>query len=166
MSSLEQALEWRRNADLEIVNVDEATTKLVVVEISGQQFAFRGEHISEILGAVQVYFLPGASAALEGVMSVRGDIESVLATHVLLQLPPPKAGLSEGMVLMAHSATMRSGLRIDQVLDVLDLPNSLLQEAGETLPHNLRAMVRTLVRLQDTPVAVLETEPLFAAYLQ
>jgi purine-binding chemotaxis protein CheW len=86
-TTLDQVLTQRRESRQEIVNVDEPTVKLVIFALGEKYFAFHGERIREILAQADVFFVPGSPASLEGVINVRGDIESVIRPHEMLHLP-------------------------------------------------------------------------------
>lgn len=88
-TSLDDILSQRHDAQRAVVNVDEPQLKLVVFALGGQWFAFHGSSVREILAQPTVHFVPGCPSSLEGVIHVRGDIESVLRLHELLHLPAP-----------------------------------------------------------------------------
>lgn len=161
-TELDRVLIERREARQEIVNVDEPTVKLVIFALGDQWFAFPGGNIREILAGAQVYFVPGCPTSLDGVINVRGDIESVVRLHDLLGLTGTRtAGDS---ILLGRSAHMSSGIRVDRVVDVVDLPQSTIQSPPATLPERLRTFVSGVLSFQDHPVAVLDLERIFADY--
>ena len=82
-TSLDDILSQRHDAQRAVVNVDEPQLKLVVFALGGQWFAFHGSSVREILAQPTVHFVPGCPSSLEGVIHVRGDIESVLRLHEL-----------------------------------------------------------------------------------
>lgn len=162
-TTLDQVLSQRRESRQEIVNVDEPVVKLVIFELAGQRFAFHGERIREILAQADVFFVPGCPASMEGVINVRGDIESVIRPHDMLHLPDgkPERGSS---ILLGSSSSMSSGIRVDRVIDVVDMPQSSIQPPPATVPEHMRALVLGVLQFQDLPVAVLDLERLFADY--
>ncbi len=180
-TSLDQALNDRRRQQEEVVNVDEPTLQLVVFSLAGQRFALPGENVTEILGGDQsVYLVPGMPASVEGVINLRGEIESVITLYSLLQLtfpgtdlpgtdlpgPAPPGSVAAGMILMAQTEGMRSGLRIDQLEDVCDVPRSVLKTPPAALPSHLRPYVTALWEQTHQAVAVLNLDALFHDYRQ
>jgi purine-binding chemotaxis protein CheW len=154
-----------------VVDVDEVTVKLVLFSLAGQHFALPGERIREIRAQTQVYFIPGADASLEGVINVRGDIQTVLLLHRLLGLAPPPGNApgkkrAGSLILIARGSEMESGLRVDEVIDVLDVPQNRIQAPPDTLPPHLRPHVSGLLDFNGQSVAILDLDRLFAAYLQ
>jgi len=160
-SGLDKVLSLRSSA--EIVNVDEPMVKLVVFELDGEYFAFPGEAIAEIMPATDVYFVPGCPPSLEGVINVRGDIESVIRLAELLGKPAADPA-STSSILRGQGGGMHSGIRVDRVVDVLDVVQSAIQVPPATLPEHLRRIVSGLMRYQDTPVVILDLDRLFEDY--
>lgn len=162
-TTLDQVLTQRHESRREIVNVDEPAVKLVIFELAGQRFAFHGERIREILAQADVFFVPGCPASMEGVINVRGDIESVIRPHDMLHLP--EGTLERGSsILLGRSSSMSSGIRVDRVVDVADVPQSSIQPPPATVPEHMRALVLGVLQFQDQPVAVLDLERLFTDY--
>lgn len=161
--TLDQVLTQRREASREVVNVDEPTAKLVIFELHGDWFAFHGEKIREILSQVDVFFVPGCPASLEGVINVRGDIESVISLHELLQ-QPESADKSASSYLLGRGAGMSSSIRVDKVVDVVDVQLGNIHQPPGTLPEHLRAVVSGILQFKEKPVTVLDLDRIFADY--
>lgn len=161
--TLDQVLSQRREAKREIVNVDEPAAKLVIFELQGDWFAFQGEKIREILSRVDVFFVPGCPTSLEGVINVRGDIESVISLHELLQLPE-SVDISSSSYLLGFGAGMSSTIRVDKVVDVVDVLLSNIHKPPTTLPEHLRAIVSGILQFNEKTVTVLDLDRIFADY--
>lgn len=161
-TALDRVLIQRREARQEIVNVDEPTVKLVIFALGDQWFAFPGGNIREILAGAEVYFVPGCPPSLDGVINVRGDIESVVRLHDLLGLTG--TSVEGDSILLGRGTAMSSGIRVDRVIDVVDLPQSAVQAPPATLPERLRAFVSGVLSFQNHPVAVLDLERIFVDY--
>lgn len=164
-TNLDQILAKRQTARKEIVNVDEPQIKLVIFALGEDWFAFHGERIREILTKASIFFVPGCPASLEGVINVRGDIESVIRLHELLQVPLPEPG-APSAILLGSGTAMNSGIRIDQVVDLIDVPQSFIQPPPANLPEQLRPFVSGLFRFKQRPVSVLDLEQIFSHYVK
>lgn len=162
---LDQILSQHQEAEARqgIINVDEPTLKLVIFECSQQWFAFHGEQIKEILAHQPVFFIPRTPATLEGVINVRGDIESVLLPHTLLGLPAMPAS-TDSLILIAQGDTVRSGIRVDRVIDVCDVLHSNIQPPPATVPMLLRPLILGVLQLHGQPVSVLDVNRLLSDY--
>lgn len=180
--SLDEALARQSNDDT-IIDVEEPSQQLVLFRLAGQRFALPGSAVNEILSGDQpVYFVPGLPASTEGVIHLRGNIESVVTLQALLDLPPAK---QTGMLLLVSAAGIRSAVRIDYLDDVCDIPISALKPAPDTLSSKLMPYVSALWQPEETPqesqsvkdetngdslertaIVLLEPDALFNAYQQ
>ena len=138
--NLDQVLALRHGAASPVVDVEEPVIKLVIFTLAEEWFAFAGNKIREILADSPVFFLPGCPASLEGVINVRGDIESVIRLHTLLGFPESQIGASSS-ILIGQGNHLRSGIRVDRVEEVIDLPQSSIRTPPHTLPEALRSIV-------------------------
>lgn len=159
--TLDQILAVRRGAAARVVDVDVPMIKLVVFSLAGGWYAFAAEGVVEVLPDCPVYFLPGCPPSLEGVINVRGDIESVIRLRRVLGLPPAEPE-SASRILIGRTATMRSGLRVDAVEDVLDVPEETIQAPPHTIDERLKPLVRGILPLRGHLVMVLDLERLFS----
>ncbi|MEA2119601.1 chemotaxis protein CheW [Halovibrio sp. HP20-50] len=164
--TLDEALAANGDAEA-VVDVDEPTQQLVLFQLNGQRFALPGSAVSEILSSDQpVYYVPGLPASTEGVLHLRGKIESVISLHRLIGLPAPE-GSNQGMILLVSAAGMTSGVRIEQLDDVSEVTQSMLQAPPETLSGTLRPYVSALLQIDEREaLALLDPEALFDAYQQ
>ena len=158
--TLDRILSARREAAPEVVPVDEPMVKLVVFELRGEVFAFSAEGIREILSGVAVYFLPGCPAFLEGVIDVRGDIESVIGLDGVLGLSAseaaPPAPDQPTVILLGRAGGIGSGIRVDRVLDVCDLPQSALQPSPQVLADPVRRFALGVLSYRGRPATLLD----------
>lgn len=167
-SQLDQLLNERAGNDQEIVDVDEPLVKLVIFRLGEQHFAFAGANITEVLpGEEAVHYLPGMPASVEGVMNVRGDIESVIRLDELLQLTTDtnQSKAENSTILLGRTKAMHSGLRVDQLLDVVDLPESQLKAPPEALPEHLKPYVTSLFNFNNLAITLLDLDAVFTAWL-
>lgn len=173
-SQLDQLLTERKSNPQEIVDVDEPVIKLVIFRLGEQYFAFPGTGVAEVIpGDAKIYFLPGMPASVEGVMNVRGDIESVISLHALLHLngaanknnEANEVNEATSSILLGKGKKMHSGLRVDQLLDVVDLPESQLQPPPSALPEYLQPFVTSLLVFNNLPITLLDIDAVFAAWL-
>ncbi len=161
--TLEGALATRQASKDEPVVRDEQLVKLVVFALGEAWFAFYGERISEILARADVFFVPGCPASFEGVINVRGDIESVFRPHALLHVAD--VGVEQGAsILLGHGSEMRSGIRVDRVVDVIDVPAASIQAPPSTLSETMRSLALGVLSFERRPVTVLDIDKIFAAY--
>ena len=163
LTTLDDILARKRQSGDDVVNVDEPAVKLVFFSLGEQWYAFYGETIREVLADHEVYYLPGCPASMEGVVNVRGDIESVIRLRTVLGLPEVIVAASSRILLGCASA-MRSGIRVDCVEEVIDVLQSAIQAPPHTLPEHLRPLVLGIVMYRDHPVQLLDLARIFSDY--
>lgn len=129
----------RREKD-KIISVEEEKVKLVVFTLSGALYAFYGSEVKEILAQANIFYVPGSPAFIHGVINVRGEIESVINLASFLELSDSGSAVNS-RVLLAAGESMRSGVLVDSVEDVLDIPVSAIKPPLSTLSESLRGFI-------------------------
>ncbi len=135
---LSQVKERKRKE--KIVDVTEEKTKLVIFSLLDDYYAIRGNDIKEIILVDKITFVPGSPDYILGIINVRGDIESVLNLNKLLGLPDSKID-KDNRIIVASSLEMRSGILVDSVSDVVDIPKSYITPPISTLGETLKDFV-------------------------
>lgn len=165
--TLEQALAERQKNVRQIVDVDEPQIKLVIFRLQDRHFAFHGCRIREVIdGHSEVFYVPGMHESVEGVMNLRGDIQSVLNLNDLLHLPRSDGPAAGRAILLGQGADMLSGIRIDELLDVTDVAQSQLKPPLDSLPAHLKPLVSGLLEYRGLPVVLLDLDLVLHAWQQ
>jgi purine-binding chemotaxis protein CheW len=163
MTELDRILEVRHGEARAVVDVDEPQVKLVVLTLAGDWFAFPGDKVREVLPDSPVFYLPGCPASLEGVINVRGDIETVVDLRAVLGFAPA-ANRAGSRILLCRGGGMSSGVRVDTVEEVMDVPQSRIQAPPHTIPDHRKPIVLGILAFGERLVTVLDLERLFADY--
>ncbi len=131
------AVKERRNRQRESAAAEEKTVNLVVFILDGDFYGFYGEEIKEILPYEPVTFVPGCPDDLLGIINVRGDIESVVNLHRMMGISPGEP-TRDTRIVIASAEGIRSGILVDGVEDVLDVPQSEIKRPLATLDRSIR----------------------------
>jgi len=107
------------------VDVDEKKIKLVIFMLLDDYYALRADYIKEILICPKITYVPLESDFILGVISVRGDIESVLDLHILLGIPSTEISATSRLVI-AEINGIRSAILLDRLIDVIDVSQSTI----------------------------------------
>lgn len=161
---LTQLLAQRREMYQEVVDVDEPIQQLLIIGIGEQKFAIFGHYLREILSDPDVCWVPGCPDSIEGVINLRGRIESVIRLHERLRTGMPSTELSAGFVLIAETEEIRTGIRIEALIDMIEISESELQPPPSSLPIHLQPYVSHVMTYQQQPLAVLNIQRLLADY--
>lgn len=167
---LDEVLEWRGQAADKIVEIETTKVQLVIFAIGPSLLALPARALIEILPLTTIHFVPGCPDVIEGVINLRGDIVSVIRLGGLLGIEHAPAGRASA-ILLGHGKdhagdSIRSGLRVDRVIDVLDLPESAIQLPPESLAEPLRGLVTGLFIQGEASVILLDLDAILARFLE
>lgn len=144
----------KRRREMKILEVKEERTKLILFSLHGKAYAFPGADVKEILRREKITFVPGSSDVVLGIINVRGDVESVLDVHKVLGLPEPVTAAANRIVI-GEEAGIRSGMLVDSVDDVVDVPSSSIQPPISTLSGAVKDFVAGETVFGDRNVTIL-----------
>ncbi len=106
--------------------------------------------------------MPGCPEFIRGIINVRGDIESVLNLHRMMGLSEVRPG-RQSRVAIAIKNDIRTGILVDAVEDVIELPVSLIKRPLSTLDKNiLEFAVGGENFYKNQYVTILDVEKIFA----
>ena len=150
----------RKSKKEKIVDVNEETVQFTVVTLKGSSFAFYGRDIKEILPYEKPTLIPGSSQYIPGVVNVRGDIESVVDLSKFLGFPDLEPG-AKTKILIAESEGIRSGILVDSVDDVADMPVSRIKPAISTLDKSIEDFVSGDLELKKGTAVIIDLAQVF-----
>jgi purine-binding chemotaxis protein CheW len=147
-----------RQRTKDIVAVEEERVKVVIFICGENRYAFYGTDIREILPACDISWVPCLPDYLPGLINVRGDIESVIDIRHFLG--EEKAGHGSCLVAMAVRGDFHSGIMIDAIDDVVDIPLSTIHPPLATLSGAARDLAIGEIEYRDGMVTLLDIEKL------
>lgn len=108
--------------------------------------------------------MPGAPASIPGIINIRGDVESVLLIHAMLDLE--SAGITETSKVAITvdskvNCKLHSGILLDKVVDVVDIPKSSISPPLNTLKESIKELVSGTVVYEGINVVVLDVVKLY-----
>ncbi len=151
----------KRSVREKVVDVEEEKVKLVIFSLADDYYAFYGGDVKEILlPPGDISYVPGAPDFVLGVINVRGDIESVVAINTFLSLPESKK-TSQSRIAIAVKGGVRSGIMVDSIEDVLDVPVSGIKPPLSTLDAFKKECVTGEFIFNGKNVTVLDAGKIF-----
>ena len=124
--------------------------------IAEQWYALPVERVREVLRPLVLTPLPGAPAAVAGVLHLRGQIVTVIEPRPCLGLPP--AATPARAQLLVHDGDTVVSLRVDAIGDVHQAHAADLLPAPATLPETLRALLLGMLRREDLLLLVIDLD--------
>lgn len=106
------------------------TRELLAFDIGGHCLAVDANVVQEVVRMVAVAALPGAPAAVEGVINVRGTLVPVLDPRVKFGWPSTPHRLEQHLILV-HAAGRLVALRVDRATDLRAVPAEAVVGASE-----------------------------------
>ena len=149
--------------DLEVVDVEEEHIKFVIFNVGGNIYASYGSDVREILPDREIYPVPFLPDYLPGLINVRGDIESVI--DICVFLGGKRASEGKVLVMMVKRGGFCSGVIVDNIEDVVDMPPSSINPPLSTLCGTAKELISGTIEFSGTTVAILDIEKLSAKVL-
>lgn len=122
----------QRENEERVIEIEEKTIQFVVILLDEKYYAFYGEFIKEIVTAGDISYVPGMPDYILGVISVRGEIESVLDLRRVLGLPVGSI-MKQSRIMIGEVNEIRSGVLVDSVEDVLEMPEEQISRPVSAL---------------------------------
>ncbi|MHB8057302.1 MAG: chemotaxis protein CheW [Desulfuromonadaceae bacterium] len=150
----------RRQRTKEVVDVEEERVKVVIFSCGVNLFAFYGRDIREILPPCDISWVPSLPDYLPGLINVRGDIESVIDLRHFLG--EEKVAGGKRLIAMAVHGDFHSGVMIESIEDVVDIPISTSHPPLATLNGTVRDLVVGEIEYGGKTVSLLDIGKLAA----
>lgn len=144
----------RRQQEKEIVDVDEKLIKIVIFSIGSKRYAFYGSSVKEILPAGNISWIPSLPDFLPGLITIRGDIESVVDIRYFLG--ENSSSIPCKYIALVVTDSFRAGILVDSIDDVTDIPLSAIRAPLTTLSGVARELVCGEVEWLEETVALLD----------
>jgi purine-binding chemotaxis protein CheW len=143
----------------EEVGACEFIERVVAFYLGGQRYALPIERVQEIQQIVAFSEVPSGGSGVVGMVNLRGNVIPAVDLRVIVGLPREVYSLETPMIICRLKGQLVA-LVVDEVQDVLELPEGCLQEAPPM--HALSAKMIGVARLGDGLVYVLELEQMLA----
>ncbi|MBF0303318.1 MAG: chemotaxis protein CheW [Desulfamplus sp.] len=141
-----------------VVDVEEEQVKLVIFRAGGNLYASYGSDVREILPSREIYPVPFLPEYLPGLINVRGDIESAL--DICFFLGGKRDVQDRVLIMMVKREGFSSGIIVDNIEDVVDIPLSAVKPALSTLSGAAKELISGTIEFSDMTVALLDIEKL------
>jgi purine-binding chemotaxis protein CheW len=113
--------------------------------------------VQEVLRFQQMTSVPQAPEVIEGLINLRGQIVTAIDMRRRLRLPPRGGGLTP-MNMVVRTEDGAVSLLVDEIGDVLDVDVATYERPPENLDPAARELIRSVFKLKDRLLLVLDTE--------
>lgn len=127
--------------------------------LDGNFFGIDVLNVQEIIRFQQMTRVPLAPAVVRGLINLRGQIVTGIDLRRRLELKDrPADQLPVNVVIQSDDGAV--SLLVDEIGDVLTVPESAFERPPETLRGKARGMVRGAYKLEDRLLLILDTREL------
>jgi purine-binding chemotaxis protein CheW len=138
---------------------DSDPVRLVVFRLGSLVCAVRATSVREIIPAGRSTRIPGASAAVAGLVNLRGTLLTVVDARLVVGLAD--TGVAAESVLVMEQGERSFGLAVDEVLDLVEVAAEALS-AGDDMPGVDPGLVEAIGHHGDRVFAVLDAKAMLA----
>ena len=113
--------------------------------------------VQEIIRYQEMTRVPLAPPVVRGLINLRGQIVTAIDLRRRLDLPDrPEGSLPVNVVV--HTDDGAVSLLVDEIGDVLEVPEKAFERPPETLKGTARELIRGAYKLEDRLLLILDTE--------
>lgn len=135
----------------------EPTFQLVVIAIDQKFYGIPLLSVREILKVKKITWLPCVPDYVMGVISIRGDIHAVVSLKKFLGGGEHHL-TDHSRILLVESGELITGLLADEMVDILNFPESALLPFGNTNLNVVSRYIRGKIVWNDAMITVLNME--------
>ena len=115
------------------MNSQATLVRLVLFTVDDQTYALPLAAAERVLRMVEVTPLPGAPAAVEGVINIQGDVVTVVSVRRRLGLAGRAVGVTDSLIV-ARARARRVAIIAESVLSVVERPADAVVSADDIAP--------------------------------
>jgi purine-binding chemotaxis protein CheW len=132
------------------------TSDLVTMIIAGQMFGIPVLQVQDVLNPQRITRIPLAPREVAGSLNLRGRIVTVIDLSVCLNLPKLEKDAQQRMSIVVDYQGELYSLLVDQIGEVLSLPNTDFEHNPPTLERRWREIALGIYRLNQNLLVVLD----------
>src|SRR5262249_16078412 len=125
--------------------------------IDGHYFGLDVLKVQEVIRSQHMTPVPLAPAAVRGLINLRGQIVTAVDLRERLKLAPRQSD-QEPVNVVVRTDDGAVSLLVDEIGDVLEMPESLFERPPETMDPAARELVLGAYKLPERLLLILDTE--------
>ena len=129
--------------------------RVVAFFLAGQRYALPIDRVNEIQQIVALSDVPSGGSGVVGMVNLRGNVIPAIDVRLLVGLEPRSYSLETPMII-TWTRGQTVALIVDEVQDVLELPDGCLQAAPPL--HALSSKMMGVCRMHDGLIYLLEVD--------
>ena len=133
----------------------EATESYIAIRLNSEWYGVPLSRVREIIRVGQIAFLPSVPASIAGITNLRGSLLSVTDLKLLCGISPNAAD-EQRRIVIVESEAVQTGLLVDEVLEVVEIPISRLELPLATLAPERKSFITHVYRWNGRLMALLD----------
>ena len=129
--------------------------QLIVFDLADEKFCVDIEEVREIIRAGNITSIPDSPDFIKGLANVRGDIIAAIDLKTRLFLPVKKAQEAKHVIITRQEKSP-FGLIVDEVTEVLRIPETDIKEPPEVIAKIHKEFVKGVITLEDRLIIMLD----------
>jgi len=127
-----------------------STVDVVEFVLGGERYALDIQLAREIVEMIPITPIPRAPPYISGVINLRGEITNIMNLNTLLRLPNQEIHENQKIIVLVPEAASGSnvGIIVDEVLSVLQVAQSDIENLGEGLASEVSGFVKGIIKLK------------------
>jgi purine-binding chemotaxis protein CheW len=125
--------------------------------LNGYYFGIDVLKVQEIIRYQEMTRVPLALSVVRGLINLRGQIVTALDLRRRLELPD-RTHSEQPVNVVVHTDDGAVSLLVDEIGDVLSVPEKAFERTPETLKGTARELIRGAYKLDDRLLLILDTE--------
>jgi purine-binding chemotaxis protein CheW len=127
-----------------------STVDIVEFVLGGERYALDIQLAREIVEMIPITPIPRAPPYISGVINLRGEITNIMNLNTLLRLPNQEIRENQKIIVLVPEAASGSnvGIIVDEVLSVLQVAQSDIENLGEGLASEVSGFVKGIIKLK------------------
>lgn len=127
-----------------------STIDVVEFVLGGERYALDIQLAREIVEMIPITPIPRAPPYISGVINLRGEITNIMNLNTLLRLPNQEIRENQKIIVLVPEAASGSnvGIIVDEVLSVLQVAQSDIENLGEGLASEVSGFVKGIIKLK------------------
>ncbi|MDT0200824.1 chemotaxis protein CheW [Nocardioides sp. AE5] len=125
--------------------------------VAGLDFGVEVDHVQEVLRHQEMTPVPRSTAAIHGLINLRGQIVTALDLRSRLGLPPREDDVPAMNVIVRNHGEVIS-LLVDDIGDVIDTGDRSLEPVPGTVPPTIQHAVKGVIALSGSLLLILDPD--------
>lgn len=115
----------------------EIIKQIVVFELDNEEYAVPIEDVREVIKIPEITPVPDSPKFVAGIINLRGQVYSVIDLEKRFELIRANAAVKPTHIVIIDAPTSPFGVIVDQVSEVLRLPESWIQPTPDTVSSKI-----------------------------